>query len=98
MPIYELTKDSIAPLPPATFAELGISERTDLQRLLRDNIEVIAPNTLVISEEFSSWEDSRRRIDLLAIDKEANIVVIELKRTEDGGHMELQGVRYAAMV
>lgn len=35
---------------------------------------------------------------MLGIDKQANIVVIELKRTEDGGHMELQAVRYAAMV
>jgi len=25
-------------------------------------------------------------------------VAIELKRTEDGGHMELQSTRYAAMV
>lgn len=34
----------------------------------------------------------------MGIDKQTNIVVIELKRTEDGGHMELQAVRYAAMV
>jgi len=53
---------------------------------------------LVVSEEFGDWEDSRRRIDLLGIDKAANLVVIELKRTEDGGHMELQAIRYAAMV
>jgi hypothetical protein len=39
-----------------------------------------------------------RRIDLLGIDRDANLVVIELKRTEDGGHMELQAIRYAAMV
>ncbi|TMJ92001.1 MAG: hypothetical protein E6G76_01650 [Alphaproteobacteria bacterium] len=26
------------------------------------------------------------------------MIVIELKRTEDGGHMELQAIRYAAMV
>lgn len=39
-----------------------------------------------------------RRIDLLGIDKAANIVVIELKRIEDGGHMELQAIWYAAMV
>ena len=46
----------------------------------------IAPETLVISEEFGEWEDSRRRIDLLGLDKDARLVVIELKRTEDGGH------------
>jgi RecB family endonuclease NucS len=45
----------------------------------------------LVAAEFGDWEDSRRRIDLLAIDKAANLVVIELKRTEDGGHMELEG-------
>jgi hypothetical protein len=69
-----------------------------LQRLLRSNIEVVSPDTLVVSEEFGDWEDSRRRIDLLGLDRDANLVVIELKRTEDGGHMELQAIRYAAMV
>jgi hypothetical protein len=34
----------------------------------------------------------------LGLDKDANLVVIELKRTDDGGHMELQSIRYAAMV
>ena len=53
---------------------------------------------MVVSEEFGGWEDSKRRIDLLGVDRDANLVVIELKRTEDGGHMELQAIRYAAMV
>lgn len=61
-------------------------------------MEIIAPDVSVISEEFGGWEDSKRRIALLGIDRDANLVVIELKRTEDGGHMELQGIRYAAMV
>ena len=59
-------------------------------------IEVI--DNEVCPEEFSDWEDSKRRIDLLALDKQANLVVIELKRTSDGGHMELQAVRYASMI
>jgi hypothetical protein len=98
MPIYEITPDEIKRLAPTTFATWGIRERSDLQRLLREHIEVIAPKTLVISEEFGDWDESRRRIDLLALDKAANLLVIELKRTEDGGHMELQAVRYASMV
>ena len=59
---------------------------------------MISPNTLIVAEEFGEWEDSQRRIDLLGIDKDANLIVIELKRTEDGGHMDLQAIRYAAMI
>ena len=98
MPIYEFGQTGISRLDGTTFSAVGLRERDDLQRLLREHVEVIAPDTLVIAEEFGEWADSRRRIDLLAIDKAANLVVIELKRTEDGGHMDLQSVRYASMV
>jgi hypothetical protein len=53
---------------------------------------------MVAAEEYGNWHDSARRIDLLCLDKSANLIVVELKRTEDGGHMELQALRYAAMV
>ncbi len=98
MPVYRLTKDAIIKLPKATYAERGVKERADLQRLLKANISVVAPDVLVIYEEFGEWEDSKRRIDLLGLDREANLVVIELKRDDGGGHMELQAIRYAAMV
>lgn len=98
MAIYELKSDCINKVNETSFANKKIHERDDLQRLLRDQIQVICPDTMVISEEFGQWENSSRRIDLLGLDKDANLVVIELKRTEDGGHMELQAIRYAAMV
>jgi len=98
MAFYEMTSVSLRKIPATTFSAAGIRERSDLQRLLRDQIGIVAADTLVIAEEFGDWEDSNRRIDLLALDREANLVVIELKRTEDGGHMELQALRYAAMV
>jgi len=98
MAFFEMTADCLREIPATTFAAAGIRERTDLQRLLRDQIGIVAADTLVIAEEFGDWEDCNRRIDLLALDKEANLVVFELKRTEDGGRMELQALRYAAMV
>ena len=98
MPVYEFTRTQIVPLQKTTFGQMQLQERRDLQRLLRESIDVIAPDTLVIAEEFGEWDESRRRIDLLGVDRKANLVVIELKRTEDGGHMELQALRYAAMV
>ncbi len=98
MPIYEVTAEKLRKIEETSFSAAGVRERSDLQRLLKNQIEIISPETLIIAEEFGEWEDSRRRIDLLGIDKNASLVVIELKRTEDGGHMELQAIRYAAMV
>lgn len=98
MALYEMNKDAFRRLEEPTLVELGISERNDLQRLLRTQIDVLDEDLYVMAEEFSEWDESRRRIDLLAVDRQANLVVIELKRTHDGGHMELQAIRYAAMV
>jgi hypothetical protein len=78
--------------------EQSFRERDDLQRLLKTSLSILGDDLFLIAEEFSQWEDSRRRVDLLAVDRKGSLVVIELKRSEDGGHMELQAVRYAAMV
>lgn len=98
MPIYTFKDQHIAEVKNTQFGTEGIQERTDLQAALRDKITVISPDTMVIAEEFSGWTEGARRIDLLGIDQQANLVVIELKRDETGAHMELQALRYAAMV
>ncbi len=98
MAIYEITPNQIVPFDKTTFEAVGLRERDDLQRLLKRQIDVICPDVLVIAEGFREWEESRRELDLLAIDRNANLVVIELKRTEDAAYAELQAIRYAAMV
>lgn len=98
MALYKIENQKIYPIERTTFAQQSLKERTNLQKMLKEQIGVISPDTLIVAEEFGDWEDSRRRIDLLGVDKDANLIVIELKRTEDGGHMELQSIRYAAMI
>ncbi|MFZ1789950.1 MAG: hypothetical protein WAT92_16655 [Saprospiraceae bacterium] len=98
MPIYKLEGNNIIKLKRTTFSEEKISEARDLQKFIINSIEILERNLFVISSEFGDWEDSRRRIDILCLDKNANLVVVELKITEDGGHMELQSIRYAAMI
>jgi hypothetical protein len=98
MPLYRVAKDKLEAVRQTSFVEEKFFERKDLQRLLRADISVIGDDLMVISEEFGDWDESNRRVDLLCLDKQARLVVVEIKRTEDGGHMELQAIRYAAMV
>ena len=99
MPIYEIENGkTLKHIEHKTFQEVNLKECQHLQVLLRDNIAAISPDLFVITEEFSDWTDSGRRVDLLALDRDVNLVIIELKRVEDGSRMELQSLRYAAML
>lgn len=98
MPSYDVRPDGLVPVALTTFEAEGLSERGHIQRLLKERITILEDGLMVLTEEFGTWSDSSRRIDLLCLDANANLVVVELKRTEDGGHLELQALRYAAMV
>lgn len=98
MTLYRVSADRLDPVQRTTFAAESLFERKDLQRLLRHDISPIGEDLMVIAEEYGDWEECNRRIDLLCLSKSAGLVVVEIKRTEDGGHMELQAIRYAAMV
>ena len=98
MPIFHYIDRNLSKVKKTTFSIEEMREKEDLQAALKKNISAISDDLLVISEEFFEWSHGQRRIDLLAIDKQANIVVIELKRTDSGNYMELQAIRYAAMI
>jgi endonuclease NucS-like protein len=93
-----MTPQTLDPVPTTSFVTELVKERQDLQRLLRQQLQLLGEDLLFIAEEYSAFQGSSRRIDLLALDRAGQLVVIELKRTDDGGHMELQALRYAAMV
>lgn len=98
MGLYDMTGNALTKVSSTTFQAEGVLEREHLQAAIRDNIELLGVDLLVVAEEFGEFTDAHRRIDLLCVDRSARLVVVELKRTHDGGHLELQALRYAAMV
>lgn len=98
MPLYSITNAQLLPVPVTTFASQSILERQHLQAMLKQDSSPLGEGLLVLCEEYSNWQDSNRRIDLLCLSRDRDLVVVEIKRTDDGGHMDLQAIRYASMV
>ena len=99
MGLYRVDEDSgsLTEIGPATLSGEGLQERGGLQCWLRDHPGALEPGLFTLAEEYGGWADSSRRIDLLALDAGGRLVVVELKRDE-GPFMDLQAIRYAALV
>ena len=103
MAICKMEDEKLIPISETSYKDSNLEEPTFLRPLLRKSIEVgsideILPDLMIVAEEFNAWSNSNRRIDLLAVDRDANLVVIEIKRSSHGDHSELQAIRYAAMI
>ncbi len=98
MPVYRVTDEDFEPLDKSSFEAEHLLEREDIQRRLRDRPEILEEGLFILAEEYSDWKESNRRIDLLALDRKGRLVVIELKRSDEDSLMDLQAIRYAAMV
>ena len=81
-------------LTPKKFSELGVLERFDIQEWIEKTPDILGEELLIIAKELPL--PSGIRLDLLAIDKKANLVIIELKRDESGGDVEWQAIKYAS--
>ena len=71
-----------------------MSERI-IQERLREDPDILEERLFILAEEYSDWEDSNRRIDLLALDRKGRLVVVELKRSDKQSMMDLQAIRYS---
>ena len=98
MSVLQITEGGLEQLPETSFEVEHIRERDDIQRMLRDRPRILEEGLFIVAEEYGDWEESSRRIDLLAVDSEGRLVVIELKRSDQDSLMDLQAIRYAAMV
>jgi len=86
----------LTPLPTVTFAEQGLRERQDLQEWLAANPESLGEKLLIIQKEFAGFDGTAERLDLLALDKKFNLVVIENKLDDSGRDVTWQALKYAS--
>jgi hypothetical protein len=81
-----------------SFVNLNIWERNHIQEWIRKAPEILGEDLLTLSIEFDKFTNSSDRLDILALDKKGNLLVIELKRDEFAGYADLQAIRYASMI
>ena len=86
------------PVVAGDFNALGIWERRHIQAWVRQCPDLLGEDLLIVAEEFDRFQGSDDRLDLLALDKQGNLVVVEFKRDNHAGYADLQAIRYAAMV
>jgi hypothetical protein len=80
------------------FADLQLRERGHLQEWLANMPAALGEELLIIQKEFDGFDDTRERLDLLALDKEGQLVVIENKLDDTGRDVVWQALKYAAYV
>lgn len=94
------TANRISPLEVKRFSELGFTERKHLQEWLENYPQALTQGDgdelLIIQKEFDGFDDTRERLDLLAIDKEGNLVIIENKLDDSGRDVVWQALKYAS--
>ena len=78
------------------FARLGFQERRDIQEWVAANPVILGDDLLIIGKEFSGFDRTSERLDLLAVDWDGKLVVIELKRDDSGSDAHWQAIKYAS--
>lgn len=86
----------ITKLKAMSFTELGFTERNHLQEWLANQPDALGEELLIIQKEFDGFDDTRERLDLLAIDKQGGLVIIENKLDDSGRNVVWQALKYAS--
>ncbi|MCF8293336.1 MAG: DUF4268 domain-containing protein [Chitinophagaceae bacterium] len=96
--MYIINKETnrIEKIETATFKQLGFKEREHLQEWIANNPSCLNEDLLIIQKEFDGFNDTSERLDLLAIDKQGNLVIIENKLDDTGRDVTWQVLKYSS--
>ena len=96
MYILDDSKVFIKEAQKASFKELHLEERRHLQEWIANEPSCLGEDLLIIQKEFDGFDDTRERLDLLALDKKGNLVIIENKLDDSGRDVTWQAIKYAS--
>lgn len=96
--MYLINKEqnNISQLSQKTFSELKFREREHLQEWIAKDPSCLGEELLIIQKEFSGFSETNERLDLLALDKQGNLVIIENKLDDSGRDVTWQALKYAS--
>jgi len=94
----DLSQNRLSRLAQKRFADLNLRERDHLQEWLANQPDALGEELLIIQKEFDGFDETRERLDLLALDKDGNLVVIENKLDDSGRDVTWQALKYTAYV
>ncbi len=92
------SSNRISRLSRKRFGDLALRERDHLQEWLVHQPDALGEDLLILQKEFDGFDETRERLDLLALDKSGNLVVIENKLDDSGRDVTWQAIKYTAYV
>lgn len=96
MYIINKRTNKLEPIEKTSFKAVGLRERKDLQEWIAKDPQVLGEDLLIIQKEFNGFNDTHERLDLLALDKQGNLVVIENKLDDSGRDVVWQVLKYSS--
>lgn len=94
--LIDKEKNEAISISKKTFQELEFKERKHLQEWISKNTDILGERLLIIQKEFSRFDDTKERLDLLALDESGNLVIIENKLDDSGRDVVWQALKYAS--
>ncbi len=94
--VIDRSKNECRLIDKKSFSELGFREREHLQEWIAKFPAMLGEELLIIQKEFDGFQDTKERLDLLAVDKSGNLVIIENKLDDSGKDVVWQALKYAS--
>ncbi len=93
--VYHIDGDGVRALDSTSFEAIDVQE-TNIEEWIVENPSMLGEELLVVARQYSKFDKTAERPDILALDEEGELVVIELKRDRADKTTDLQAIKYAS--